>query len=188
MEYIWDMGPIGMLNCIILLIITIFALKNAYMLFIKKPRENLAKLGRSINTMLFWGAIVLFLGFLGSILGFQGIVDSVKNSYRSRAGDVFNMGSQTIVVDPRENPKFVPKQEPIPRKIIAQPDTVHVKAGSIVKGGKLVVVLGGIQMLLKLIIFSMTSFIIVSIVWYIFTTRHRKLLELAMKEAYTEAQ
>ncbi|MFC1552161.1 hypothetical protein ACFL6P_06290 [Candidatus Latescibacterota bacterium] len=177
----------GKLNIIILFFITIFALKNAYVLFIKKPRENLAKLGRSINTMLFWGAIIFILGFLGALLGFQGIVDSVRNSYKTRAGDVIvQKDGLVVVVDPRENINIVPKQEPIPQEKIALSDTVHVKAGTIY--GKEAVVLGGIQMLLKLIIFSMTSFIIVSIVWYIFTSRHRKLLERAMKEAYTEAQ
>ncbi|MFC1541123.1 hypothetical protein ACFL50_01595 [Candidatus Latescibacterota bacterium] len=132
-EYILDMGPMGLINIFIFAFIIIFALKNFYQLYIKKTHKNLSKLGRSINTMLFWGAIVVVLGFLGTFLGLLGAIDSVLKS-----------GTKADVR----------------------------------------VLLGGISLVLKLLIFSLTSFTVISIVWYLFTAQHRKLLERSMKEAY----
>ena len=131
-EYIQYMGPLGLLNVIILVFIVIFGIKNAYLLYIRKPHENLAKLGRSINAMLFWGAIIVILGFIGTFVGLQGAIDSVMDA-----------------------------------------------------GADAKVLLGGIFLLLKLVIFSLTSFTIISIVWYLFTGQHRKLLERSMKEKYS---
>jgi len=131
-EYIMDMGPMGLLIVIILAFIFIIGLKNAYLLYIKKPLANLPKLGRSINAMLFWGAMVAVLGFIGSFIGMQtGMV---------------NMA------------------------------TVGARDFSIF--------LGLISIVLKLVIFSLTSFTVISIVWYVFTSRHRKLLERSMKAQY----
>ena len=42
-DYIQDMGPIGLLDIIILVYIVIIGLKNAYLLFIRKPPETLPK-------------------------------------------------------------------------------------------------------------------------------------------------
>ncbi|MFC1490684.1 hypothetical protein ACFL6K_05695 [Candidatus Latescibacterota bacterium] len=133
-RYIMELGHMGLIIIFILSIITIFALKNAYMLYIKKPKENLSKLGRSINTMLFWGAIIVILGFLGTFQGFQNVVE-----YMSQAGSSIDL------------PVFFE----------------------------------GVFLLLKLVIFSLTSFTIISIIWFIFTAKHRKLLERSMKESYT---
>ena len=131
-EYIQYMGPLGLLNVIILAFIIIFAIKNCYLLYIKKSHENLAKLGRSINTMLFWGGIIVVLGFLGTFIGLQVAIESLMDA-----------------------------------------------------GADAKVLLGAIFLLLKLVIFSLTGFTIISIVWYLFTSQHRKLLERSMKETFT---
>ena len=132
-EFLMDIGPLGKLNVLILAFIIVFGLKNGYLLFIRKPHEHLTKLGRSINTMLFWGAIIVILGFIGTFVGLQYVLKF-----------------------------FIIPQEP------------DIK-----------VLLVGIIVLLKLVIFSLTSFTIISIVWYLFTCQHRKLLERSMKEQYT---
>ena len=131
-NYIMDMGPLGLLNVLILAFIIVFGLKNGYLLFIKKSQEKLTKLGRSINAMLFWGAIIVILGFIGTFVGLQVVIDSLMDA-----------------------------------------------------GADFKVFLVGIFILLKLVIFSLTSFTIISIVWYLFTCQHRKLLERSMKEKYT---
>ncbi|MFC1537980.1 hypothetical protein ACFL6H_01025 [Candidatus Latescibacterota bacterium] len=133
-EFLQYTGPMGIVNTFILLFIVIFAIKNAYLLYIRKSHDNLAKLGRSINTMLFWGAIIVVLGFLGTFLGLQVAIDSV------------------------------------------------MEAGA---SADYTVLLGGIFIVLKLVNFSLASFTIISIVWYLFTARHRKLLERSMKETYS---
>ena len=129
------MGGMGLFCTLILAFIIIIGLKNGYLLYIRKPHERLTKLGRSINTMLFWGGIIVVLGFLGTFIGLQSAIDSVMD---------------------------------------AGADAADAK-----------VLLGGIFLLLNLPIFSLTSFTIISIVWYLFTCQHRKLLERSMKETYT---
>ena len=131
-EFLMYIGPLGQLNVIILGFIIVFGLKNAYLLYIRKSHERLTKLGRSINTMLFWGAITVILGFLGTFIGLQVAIESLMD------------------------------------------------AGADVK-----VFLVGILILLKLPIFSLTSFTVISIVWYLFTSQHRKLLERSMKKTFT---
>ena len=131
-RFIQDIGPMGELNVIILVFIIIVGIKNAYLLFIKKPHEQLTKLGHSINAMLFWGAIIVILGFIGTFVGLQVALES-------------QMG-------PRADIRLL---------------------------------FGGIFVLLKLVIFSLTSFTIISVVWYLFTCQHRKLLESSMKEKYS---
>ncbi len=131
-ENIQEMGPFGLYGILMVVIIAIFGLKNGYLLFIKKPKENLAKLGRSINAMLFWGAILLIISFLGTFLSTQVAIESVLHP-----------------------------------------------------NGDIRVMFGGIYNILSLVIFGLTSFTIISIVWYIFTGQHRRLLELSMKEKYT---
>ncbi len=131
-EFLMDIGPLGLLNVLILSFIIVFGLKNAYLLYIRKSHEHLTKLGRSINTMLFWGAIMVILGFIGTFVGLQVVIDSLMDA-----------------------------------------------------GADFKVFLVGIFILLKLVIFSLTSFTIISIVWYLFTYQHRKLLESSMKEKYT---
>ena len=126
-----NMGGIGLFCTLILAFIIIIGLKNGYLLYIRKPHERLTKLGRSINTMLFWGGVIVVLGFLGTFIGLQSIIDLVMDA-----------GADADVK----------------------------------------VLLGGIFLLLNLVIFSLTSFTVISIVWYLFTARHRKLLELSMKE------
>ena len=39
-RFIQEMGPLGLLNVIILAFIIVFALKNVYLLYIKKPKED----------------------------------------------------------------------------------------------------------------------------------------------------
>ena len=134
LEYILDMGPFGLLNVVILAVILIIALKNAYLLYIRRTPENLPGLGRSINTMLFWGAMVVVLGLLGALVGMQTGTDSILAS-----------GTRDFRV-----------------------------------------MLGGLSMILKLVVFSLACFTVISIVWFAFTGRHRKLLEQAMREQYGE--
>ena len=101
----------GLLDILILFFIIVFGLKNGYLLFIRKPHDNLTKLGRSINKMLFWGAIMVILGFLGTFIGMQVVIESFM-----RAGE----------------------------------------------NADVTVFLAGIYILLKLVIFSLTSFTIIS--------------------------
>ena len=130
--FLRQIGPLGILNVIILALIIVVGLKNAYLLFIKKPHEKLTKLGRSINAMLFWGAIIVILGFIGTFIGLQIVLNS-------------QMGPNADIR----------------------------------------LLFGGIFVLLKLVIFSLTSFTIISVVWYLSTWQHRKLLESSMKEKYS---
>ena len=132
-KYIAQLGPFGLLNIIILAFIIFFGLKNAYLLFIKRTQKNLSKLGRSINSMLFWGVIIIILSFLGTFLGSQAVFKVGMNQ---------NSDSRVLF--------------------------------------------GGFYILFKLLTFSFTSFTIISIVWYIFTGQHRRLLERSMKEKYAE--
>ncbi len=131
-HFLLQIGPLGELNVLILAFIIVFGLKNAYLLYIRKPHEQLTKLGRSINKMLFWGAIIVILGFIGTFLGLQIALKS-------------QMGPRTDIR----------------------------------------LLFGGILVLLKLVIFSLTSFTVISVVWYLFTCQHRKLLESSMKEKYS---
>jgi len=131
-NFIREMGPVGLVNVAILALISIVGLKNAYLLFIKKPHERLTKLGGSINAMLFWAAIMVILGFIGTFIGLQIAIGSI-------------MGP----------------------------------------GADIRVFLAGVFSLLKLVIFSLTSFTIIAVVWYLFTWQHRKLLESSMKKVYS---
>lgn len=134
-HFILSMGPFGELNIIILFAILIMALRNAYVLFISRNPERIARLGRSINAMLFWGVIVVLLGFLGTFLG----ASSMMNVLAS----IEDAGTRIIPV-----------------------------------------MMAGICKLLVLVNFSLGSFTAVALVWYLFTWRHRKLLDEKLRNDY----
>jgi hypothetical protein len=125
-DFFGSIGVFGLVITVILAVIFIFAIKNAYLLYLKKPNGNLNRLGRSINSMLFWGGIVFVLSFLGTFITIQVNIPSIVN--------------------------------PDPRVIFA-----------------------GIHVLLKLVIYGLTSFTIIALVWFLFTNRLQKLLERSMK-------
>jgi hypothetical protein len=129
-----EMGPMGLLDVLILIFIIVFGIYNGYLLIIKRSHENLSQLGRSINSMLFWGAIIVILGFLGTFIGLQCVFQSME-------------GADADI-------------------------------------GNLRVLFGGILMLMKLPILSLTSFAAIAIIWHIYTSRYRRLLERSMKEKH----
>jgi hypothetical protein len=129
LDFFGSMGIFGLVITVILAVIFIFAIKNAYLLYLKKPNGNLNRLGRSINSMLFWGGIVFVLSFLGIFINILVAFPSIAAS-----------------------------GTPDPRVIFA-----------------------GIEALLKLVIYGLTSFTIIALVWFMFTNRLQKLLERSMK-------
>ncbi|MFC1650822.1 hypothetical protein ACFL2X_04565 [Candidatus Latescibacterota bacterium] len=207
-EYFMDTGPWGIFNFIIWFFIAVFGLKNAYMLYIRKPKENLSRLGRSINTMLFWGAISVILCFLGTFVAFQSIISAVMDSHshrqaieaktnslniqyvesREKMDSLLEMYSKSdslsvYVVENREDMKKLQNMDPKP-DIIMQAGVGPAREG-FVDTGLILVTMGGVHQVLTLVISTLLVFTIICVVWYQFLNRHRKLLERSMKEKYS---
>ena len=93
-------------------------------------------------------------------------------------------GKTVFIIESEEDVETLRNMDPKPDIVIRKPDPESVPE-DYTEPEIFLVFLGAVEMILKLVVFSLTSFTIISVVWYLFTCQHRKLLESSMKEKYT---
>lgn len=77
--FIRSMGPFGILEIVLLVVIAILAIKKAVDLFFR-ARLDAAALESGLHAILFWGVIAAVLGVLGQVSGIYRALNIIVNA------------------------------------------------------------------------------------------------------------
>ncbi len=77
--FIRSMGPFGILEIILLIVIAVLAIKKAVDLFFR-ARLDAAALKSGLHAILFWGVIAAVLGVLGQVSGIYRALNVIVNA------------------------------------------------------------------------------------------------------------
>lgn len=95
MEYMWRGGPVMWPILILAIVIVILTLMNVIRLFVN--READARVQSSVNAILFWGVVAVFLGWFGQWSGLYKIASFVVDAPTLNVGAVIVGFWETLV-------------------------------------------------------------------------------------------
>lgn len=78
MEYMWRGGPVMWPILILAIVIVVLTLSNAIRLFVSRKAD--AQTQSSVNAILFWGTVAVFLGWFGQWNGLYSMASIVVDS------------------------------------------------------------------------------------------------------------